>query len=105
MSEHNPPDHNHLPPPIGIYHERPLSTNEALRHITEQDPDYTRWVLFRSEELMQRLDEWRRSGVDPRETDLKEDIAGLLIEAYELLEALRINSRLTALFEAPAADT
>jgi hypothetical protein len=95
-------NHEHLPPPIGVHHEQPLSTNEALRRITEQDPDYTRWVLFRSEELMQRLDVWHRSGGDPRETDLKEDIAKLLIEAYELVEALRLNKELRKMFEGEA---
>lgn len=63
----------------------------------EQDPDYARWVLFRSEELMQRLDAWQRSGQDPRDTDLKEDIAALLIEAYELQQAIRVNKELAAI--------
>lgn len=96
MSERD--NHEHLPPPIGVHREQPLSTNEALRRITEQDPDYTRWVLFRSEELLRRLETWHQSGVDPRDTDLKEDVATLLIEAYELVEALRINKELSKLF-------
>lgn len=101
MSEHNIPDHEHLPPPIGVHREQPISTGEALKRLIEQDPDYARWVLFRSEELMNRLEVWRRSGVDPRETDLKEDIAGLLVEARELIEALRLNKKLhKLLFEA-----
>lgn len=92
-------DHEHLPPPIGIHHERPVTPTEALKQLFEKDPDYARWVLFRSEELLRRLDEWRASGEDPRETDLKEDIAALLIEAYELQEALRVNKELRAMFE------
>jgi hypothetical protein len=92
-------DHEHLPPPIGVHHEQPISTGEALRQLQEQDPDYARWVLFRSEELMSRLEEWRLSGIDPRETDLKEDVASLLIEARELIEALQLNKELRKLFE------
>jgi hypothetical protein len=92
-------DHEHLPPPIGIRHERPITPTEALKQLFEKDPDYARWVLFRSEELMRRLDEWQASGEDPRQTDLKEDVAALLIEAYELQEALRVNKELRAMFE------
>lgn len=94
-----PSGHEHLPPPIGIRHEQPISTTEALKRIFEQDPDYARWVLFRSEELMRRLETVQASGEDPRETDLKEDIAALLVEAYELQEALRVNKELRAMFE------
>lgn len=101
MSERS--DHEHLPPPIGVHHEQPIPTNEALKRTIEQDPDYARWVLFRSEELMQRLDAWRASGEDPRDTDLKEDIVALLLEARELQEALRINRELSAMLEAPTA--
>ncbi len=97
MSAEN--DHEHLPPQIGIRREQPVTPTEGLKHLFEKDPDYARWVLFRSEELMRRLDEWRASGGDPRDTDLKEDIAALLIEAYELQEALRVNKELRAMFE------
>ena len=92
-------DHNHLPPPVGVHHEQPISTGEALKQLFTQDPDYARWVLFHSEELMRRLEAWYNSGVDPRETDIKEDIAKLLLEARELAEALRINKELSKLFE------
>lgn len=93
-------DHEHLPPPIGICHELPITPTEALKQLFEKDPDYARWVLFRSEELMRRLEQWQASGQDPRATDLKEDVAALLIEAYELQEALRVNKELRAMFEA-----
>jgi len=98
VSEHERPDHDYLPPPVGVHHEQPLSTGEALKRTYEQDPDYARWVLFRSEELMQRLEAWRRSGDDPRQTDLKEVAAALLLEAYDLIEALRTNKELLKLF-------
>ena|GEM_PF-4852427 len=101
MSERS--NHEHLPPPIGIRHEQPVSTTEALKQLYEQDPDYARWVLFRSEELMQRLEQWQRTGADPRETDLKEDIAALLIEAHELQDAIRINGELQQLFDGGVA--
>jgi mevalonate kinase len=98
VSERN--DHEHLPPPIGVHHEQPMSTGETLKQLQEQDPDYVRWVLFRSEELMNRLEECHQSGVDPRETDLKENIAELLVEAHELIKALQLNKELRKLFEA-----
>ena len=104
MSEKNDP-HDHLPPPLGIYHEQPVPTTEALKQVFEQDPDYARWVLFRAEELMTRLDNMHRSEADPRETDPKEDIVALLLESRELLEAIRINRELSALFRASTTET
>lgn len=93
------PHPDHLPPPIGVYHEQPRSTIESLKQTLEQDPDYARWVLFHSEKFMAILDEWHQSYVDPRDTDIKEKLVTLLLEARELELALQQNRKLARLFE------
>jgi hypothetical protein len=90
--------HRHLPPPIGVHHEQPLSATEALKRLFTSDPDYARWVLFRSEELMRRLDTLFARGINPRESDIKEKIAALLLEAREIERAIRANRELQKLF-------
>lgn len=64
----------------------------------KQDPDYARWVLFRSEELMQKLDALFIHGTNPRDVNIKERIAALLLEAWEIEEAIRQNHELRKLF-------
>lgn len=101
MRDNNAKAHNpkqHLPPPIGVHHEQPITTTEALKQIIRKDPDYARWVLFRSEELMQKLDALFAHGTDPRDTNIKERIAALLIEAREIQEVIRQNHELRKLF-------
>jgi hypothetical protein len=98
-AERHQPDH--LPPPIGVHHELPQTTTEALKQVIEQDPDYARWVLFRSEEFMTILDDWYASGLDPRDTDVKEKLAALLLEGRELELAIKQNQELARLFEVP----
>lgn len=106
MSESDEPAHNHeyLPPPIGVHHEQPRTTTEALKLTIEEDPDYARWVLFRSEGVMALLDEWFSSGTNPRDTNIKEKVAELLLEARELELAILQNRELQKLFEQPAID-
>jgi len=67
----------------------------------KQDPDYARWVLFHAEAFLQRLDEWHRSGIDPRHTDIKEELVTLLLGAHELVYALKQNQELAALLQTP----
>jgi hypothetical protein len=90
--------HQHLPPPIGVHHEQPLATTEALKQLFKKDPDYARWVLFRTEELMRRLDALFANNIDPRDSCVKEKVAALLLEAREIEHAIRANRKLRKLF-------
>lgn len=87
-----------------MHHEQPRTTTEALKLTIEEDPGYARWVLFRSEEIMALLDEWHENGIDPRDTDIKEKIAHILLEARELELAILQNRELQKLFDQPAVD-
>ena len=93
-----PKHHRHLPPPIGVHHEHPVTTTEAIKQLFKSDPDYARWILFKSEELMRRLDTLFASGVNPRDSGVKERIAALLLEAHEIEQAIRANRKLRKLF-------
>jgi len=93
-----PKHHRHLPPPIGVHHEHPVSTTEAIKQLFKSDPDYARWILFKSEEMMRRLDGLFVAGVDPRDSSIKEKIAALLLEAREIEQAIQANRKLRKLF-------
>lgn len=95
-------DHEHLPPPVGVRHEQPITTTEALKQLYKQDPAFARWVLIRSEEIIEQIEELLASRQHPRDADLKEEIAALLIGARELGLAGQANRELQRLLEAPA---